>query len=338
MSLAQVRDVAARAGVSAGTVSNALNHPEKVSPATLERIQEAIDELGFVRNEAAARLRRGVNRAVGMIVLDVANPFFTEVAAGVEDRLAGERRPLMLGNSGQDADRERAHLEAFEEQRVAGLLVTPVKLDLARLRRLKDRGTAVVLVDRSSGGREFSSVSVDDRLGGTLAARHLLDIGRRRLVFIGGPAHLTQVAIRLKAARHACESFGSGRVDLYETATMNAEAGRDAVDALLQRPAPQRPDGIIAANDLIALGALQALTLAGFRVPDDIAIVGYDDIDFASSAAIPLTSVRQPARTMGATAAGILLEAIRSPDTKARKVVLKPELIERQSSRGAGNL
>lgn len=326
-----MRDVAALAGVSPGTVSNALNHPAKVSPATLARIQAAIDELGFVRNEAAARLRRGVNQTIGMLVLDIANPFFTEVARGVEDRIAGEGRPLVLGNSSQDAARESAYLDAFTEQRVSGLLVTPVDRDLDRLRRVRDRGTAVVLVDRMSRTKDFSSVAVDDRLGGRMGAEHLLEIGRRRLAFIGGPRTITQVATRLRAAESVVREFGAGSLTYLETKAMNAAAGRDAVEQLLALPASRRPDAIFAANDLIALGALQAITLAGLRVPDDLAIVGYDDIDFASSAAIPLTSVRQPAYELGTTAAELLLEAI--ADTSSRRhVTLKPELVVRRSS------
>jgi LacI family transcriptional regulator len=332
MSVAQVRDVAALAGVSAGTVSNALNHPDKVSPATLKRIQDAIEELGFVRNEAAARLRRGVNRTVGMLVLDVGNPFFTEVARGVEDRVTGENRPLVLGNSSQSAAREIVYLDAFEEQRLAGLLVTPVTEDLDRLRRIRDRGTAVVLVDRMSKTKDFSSVAVDDRLGGRLAAEHLLSLGRRRIAFIGGPRSISQVAIRLKAAQAAVKRFGAGEIVYLETDAMNAASGRQCVEAILDLPRSRRPDSIFAANDLIGLGALQALTLSGLRVPDDMAIVGYDDIEFAASAAIPLTSVRQPAHLIGETAASILLETIENPGTAMHQVTLRPELVQREST------
>lgn len=334
MSVAQVRDVAMLAGVSPGTVSNALNHPSKVSPATLARIQAAIEELGFVRNEAAARLRRGVNQTVGMLVLDVANPFFTEVARGVEDRMSGEGRPVVLANSSQDVVRESTYLDAFEEQRVAGLLVTPVDSDLERLRRVRDRGTAVVLVDRMSRTKDFSSVAVDDRLGGRLGTEHLLATGRRRIAFVGGPRTINQVATRLRAAEATVKAFGTGELTYLETRAMNAAAGRERVEDLLALPPAQRPDAIFAANDLVALGALQALTLAGVSVPDDVAIVGYDDIEFASSAAIPLTSVRQPAYQIGTTAAGLLLDAIADPAAR-KHVTLKPELVVRRSTENA---
>jgi LacI family transcriptional regulator len=329
-----VKDVAAAAGVSLGTVSNVLNRPEKVLPATREHVLAVIDDLGFVRNDAARQLRAGTNRAVGMIVLDVRNPFFTDVAQGVEERLGEHRRPLILGNSGQDARRESTYLDLFEEQRVSGLLITPVGQVLPRLRRLRDRGTAVVVVDRRTGTREFSSIAVDDKRGGRIAAQHLVDTGRRRIAFVGGPKGLNQVKHRLRGAQDVIDATPRTTLTFVETPTMDADAGRQAAEQLLALPKRSRPDAIFAANDLIALGVLQALTLAGVRVPDDVAIVGYDDIDFAASAAIPLTSVRQPREQLGAVAADTLLEVIADPRAKVRDVVLEPELVVRRSTAG----
>ena len=330
-----VKDVAAAAGVSLGTVSNVLNRPEKVSPTTLSHVLAVIDQLGFVRNDAARQLRAGTNRSVGMVVLDVRNPFFTDVAQGVEACLGRHRRPLILGNSGQDEARESTYLDLFEEQRVSGLLITPVGRVLPRLRRIRDRGTAVVIVDRRVGSREFSSVSVDDQRGGRLAAQHLVDGGRRRIAFVGGPRGLNQVKERLAAAEKVVAAAPGVSLRFHETATMDAGAGRHAAEHLLALGAAERPDAIFAANDLIALGVLQALTLAGIRVPHDVAIVGYDDIDFAASAAIPITSVRQPRVQLGTVAAELLLDTIAQPDTsRLRHVVLEPELVVRRSTTG----
>ncbi len=333
MAVAQVRDVAALAGVSPATVSNALNRPDRVSAPTLARIRAAIDELGYVRNDAARQLRAGTNRSVGMVLLDVGNPFFTDVVRGVEDTLAPEGRPLILGSSAQDPDRERTYLDLFEEQRVSGLLITPTGSVLPRLRRLRDRGTAVVLVDRRAGAREFSSVSVDDRKGGRLAAEHLLDVGRRRIAFVGGPLRIAQVKRRLEAAQSVVEEAGHGEVVFLETGAMDADAGRRGAEELLALPSRRRPDAIFAANDLVALGALQALTLAGAKVPDDVALIGFDDIDFAASAAIPLSSIRQPAARMGAEATRLLLSLIDSDEPgKVQHPVLEPELVVRSST------
>lgn len=328
-----VKDVAAAAGVSLGTVSNVLNRPEIVAEATLEHVLRVIDELGFIRNDAARQLRAG-NRAVGMLVLDVRNPFFTDVAQGVEIRLGEHGRPLILGNSGQQAARESTYLDLFEEQRVSGLLITPVGKVLPRLRRLRDRGTAVVFVDRRAGSREFSSVAVDDRRGGRLAGQHLVDSGRRRIVFVGGPKGLPQVKHRLQGAQQVIEEAPSADLRFVETSSMDADAGRRAADELIRLGRRGRPDAIFAANDLIALGVLQALTLAGVRVPADVAIIGYDDIDFAASAAIPLSSVRQPREEMGLAAADTLLEVISDPNAPVRSIVLEPELVVRRSTAG----
>lgn len=332
---AQVRDVARLAGVSPGTVSNALNHPEKVSDSTRERVLAAIAELGFVPNNAARQLRRGTNDSVGLIVLDVANPFFTSVAHGAERTLADARRPLVLAHSGHSVDREGAYLDLFTEQRLSGVLIAPTGNVLDRLRRLRDRGTAIVVVDRKTGAKEFSSVSVDDRLGGRLAAEHLVAVGRRRVAFIGGPEKLTQIRHRLGAVRAVYEEAGAGEVVHLDVPTLDVEAGRTGARALLDMPRRERPDAVVAANDLIALGVLQALTMAGVRVPDDVAIVGYDDIEFAAAAAIPLTSVRQPAVELGAVAARRLLEVIADPAAaQVEHIVLKPELVVRTSTAG----
>ncbi|QJU52603.1 LacI family DNA-binding transcriptional regulator [Herbiconiux sp. SALV-R1] len=337
MATANVRDVAALAKVSVGTVSNVLNRSKPVAPDTERRVLDAIDKLGFVRNDAARQLRMGRSRTVGFMVLDVANPFFTDVARGAEDTLAPLGRPLVLGNSGDALDRELAYLDLFEEQRVAGLLITPVGQVHGRLMRLRERGSPVVLVDRHDHGRSFSSVSVDDQRGGELAATHLLDLGRTRLAFLGGPASILQVEQRARGAADAVRTqAGEATLRVLEQETMNAEGGRAGAERLLALPASERPDAIFAANDLMALGVLQALTFAGVRVPDDIALIGYDDIFYAATAAVPLSSVRQPAREMGRTAADLLLHEIDapSPPTEYRHITFTPELIIRDSTAG----
>lgn len=332
--MAQVRDVAARAGVSPATVSNALNHPERVSETTRMRVQDAIEELGYVRNDAARQLRQRRNRAVGMIVLDVANPFFAGVAQAAEESLSELQRPLLLGNSAQDSSREQTHLRLFEEQRVSGILISPVGTVLNRLRRIKERGTAVVIVDRKSGADEFSSVSVDDMLGGRLAAEHLIEQGRRRIVVIGGPENIRQVAHRLAGAELAAEEHDGVSVEFHDTGAMDIDSGRAATRELLTRQPGERPDAIFATNDLVALGALQELAKAGVAVPGDIALIGYDDIAFAASATVPISSVRQPAAEMGRRAADLLASAIDDPQTPVEHPVFTPSLVARESTLG----
>ncbi|GAB3140291.1 LacI family DNA-binding transcriptional regulator [Marisediminicola antarctica] len=334
-----IRDVAAHAGVSVGTVSNVLNRPAKVSGPASERVLAAIKELGFVRNDAARQLRAGRSKTIGLIVLDVRNPFFTDLARGAEDQAATAGLSVILGNSDEDPDRESTYLDLFEEQRVLGVLVSPFGNVTERLERLRERGTPAVLVDRSADGSGFSSVSVDDVAGGRLAVEHLLAQGRRRIAFIGGPFEIRQVEDRHSGAERAVERHPGVSLEVVEVRALSVIAGRAAGEAIAARRPEDRPDAIFAANDLIAMGVLQALLMrggAGITVPDDIAIVGYDDIDFASAAVVPLSSIRQPSALIGQTAVEILLEEAENPSSPRRQVVFQPELIVRESTMGSG--
>ncbi|WP_198415176.1 LacI family DNA-binding transcriptional regulator [Cryobacterium tagatosivorans] len=334
MSSISVREVAAEAGVSVGTVSNVLNRPGKVSPDTVARVQAAIAHLGFVRNDAARQLRAGRSRSIGLVVLDVANPFFTDVARGAEDRAAEEGLAILLGNSDETIDRENAYLDLFEEQRVHGVLISPLG-DLGdRLTRLRERGTPTVLVDRQAEDRRFSSVAVDDVAGGYLAADHLASIGRVRLAFVGGPAGIRQVTDRLEGARKAVAEHPGVSLEVIETESLTVLAGREAGERILARPESERPDAVFAANDLLAMGVLQALNMFGdVRVPGDIALIGYDDIAFAAAAVVPLSSIRQPSALIGYTAVDLLLrEAAAGEGFEHEQIVFQPELVVRAST------
>ncbi|UOQ90497.1 LacI family transcriptional regulator [Agromyces endophyticus] len=331
-----VREVAAAASVSVGTVSNVLNRPDKVAPATVERVLAAIEELGFVRNDAARQLRAGRSRSIGFVVLDVRNPFFTEVARGAETRAADAGLTVLLGTSDESIERERVYVDLFEEQRVHGVLISPLADDLPRLQRLRDRGTPVVLVDRQVHDRSFSSVSVDDVAGGRLAAEHLLGLGRRRIAFVGGPAGLRQIDDRIEGARRAVAEVPDAALEVVPTENLTVLQGRAAGEAIRARPEAERPDAVFAANDLLAMGVLQALVMRGdARVPDDIALIGYDDIDFAAAAVVPLSSIRQPAALIGHTAVDLLLrEADADEEFAPEQVVFQPELVVRASTAG----
>ena len=326
-----VRDVAERAGVSVGTVSNVLNTPGKVAPGTTQRVLAAIDELGFVRNDAARQLRAGSSRSIGLLVLDIGNPFFTDVARGAEERATEAGLSVLLANTDEDEHREAAYLDLFEEQRVRGILITPVDEVLPRLERLRSHGIPSVLVDRLATGSGFSSVSVDDVAGGRMAAQHLLDTGRRRLLFVGGPRDLRQVRDRLAGARQAVADVRGASLEVMDVASLTMLDGVSAGRRILELP--ERPDGVLAVNDLVALGVLQGVSiLGGVRVPQDVAIVGYDDIDFAAAAAVPITSIRQPRNRIGAEALDLLLAEIDGNDVH-RRIVFQPELVVRESTR-----
>ncbi|GAA2976880.1 LacI family transcriptional regulator [Microbacterium terrae] len=329
-----VKDVAAAASVSVGTVSNVLNRPDKVAPATVEKVHAAIAELGFVRNDAARQLRAGRSRSIGLVVLDVGNPFFAAIARGAEERAAEDGMTVLLGNSDERPDREGAYLDLFREQRVNGVLVSPTTDDLVALERLRDGGVPVILVDREVHDGSFPSIAVDDVEGGHLAASHLLAAGRRRLAFVAGPLSIRQVRDRLDGARRAVAEHPDAVLEVIEMSALTVLQGRAAGEGIVARPAAERPDAVFAANDLLAVGALQAFSLmADVRVPDDIALIGYDDIDFASATVVPLSSIRQPAHLIGYTAVDLLLRELAEPGGEHdRAVRFQPELVVREST------
>ncbi|MCK6080210.1 LacI family transcriptional regulator [Microbacterium sp. EYE_5] len=332
----RIRDVAERAGVSVGTVSNVLNRPEEVSPESVERVTRAIEELGYVRNDAARKLRAGDSRTVGFVVLDGQNPFYNDVVRGAEDEATRHGIAILYGNTDEDVSRERLYLDLFQEQQVRGLLIAPYGDVTGRLQRLRASGIAAVLVDRFSGDGRFSSVSVDSVAGGRLAVEHLIETGRRRIAFVGGPFDIRQVNDRLAGARAAADNAGA-HVDLEVVATgaMTVDEGAAAGARILSRPRREWPDALFAASDLVALGLLQSMTVDGrASVPGDIAIIGFDDIPFAAAAAVPLSSIRQPSRMIGRTAMRVLLEEAEDPDSIARQTVFPPELIVRASTAG----
>ncbi|MEJ8285229.1 MULTISPECIES: LacI family DNA-binding transcriptional regulator [Curtobacterium] len=328
-----VREVAALAGVSLGTVSNVLNRPDKVAPTTVDRVQSAIATLGFVRNDSARQLRAGRSSTVGLIVLDGGNPFFTDVARGAEDAAMDKGLAVLIGNSDESTDRERTYVDLFEERRVAGLLISPAGDDLSRLARLRDQGTAVVLVDRRADDEHFASVSVDDVAGGRIAVEHLAATGRTRIAFVGGPSSIRQVADRHAGALSAARAAGIG-LEVLPTASLSVLEGRRVGEALQARPRAERPDAVFAANDLLAVGLEQAFIMRGtIAVPEEIAIVGYDDIAFAEAAVVPLTSVRQPAQDLGRQAIELLTKQVElGQDIDLEHVEFTPELVVRQSS------
>jgi LacI family transcriptional regulator len=328
-----MKDVAAVAGVSIGTVSNVLNRPHLVSESTRLRVQAAIVELGFVRNETARQLRAGSSRTIAYVVLDAANPFFNDVSRGVEEIARGEGMVVYLCNSNQDGVREREYLERLREQRVQGVLITPIDSNAERIAEMSG-GMPVVLVDCHAWDDSQCSVAVDDVLGGELALDHLLETGHERIAFVGGPMSVQQVRDRHQGARNALErSGGKAELVVLDTEALIVAEGRRAGERLVAMSGDERPTAAFCANDLLALGLLQAMWGFGLSVPGDLAVVGYDDIEFAEAAAVPLTSVRQPRELLGRTAARLLLEEASDEIVHTHQQVrFSPELVVRAST------
>ncbi len=329
-----IKDVARQAGVSVGTVSNVINRPDLVAEGTRDRVQAVIERLGYVRSESARQLRAGRSRIISLLVLDMANPFFVDVASGAERAAREAGLGVMVCNSAQSSDEEADYLSLFAEHRVRGVLVTPADADGVNLRDFRRHDIPFVHVDREVPAAEGCSVSVDDVEGGALAGRHLLSRGHRGMVYVSGSMRLPQCQDRLTGALAALAEHGlpPGALRHIETGRLDVAAGREAGARLLAMS--PRPTAVFCANDLLALGVLQALFAAGVSVPGEVALVGYDDIEFAAAAAVPLTSVRQPAFRMGRTAADLLIEETGedAADHRHRRIVLQPELVVRDST------
>lgn len=331
-----MKDVAALARVSVGTVSNVLNSPELVADATRERVELAIEKLGWVRNESARQLRVGHSRSIGMVVMDIANPFFADVVRGAEEFLYDQGYSVHIGNSDRRPDREATLLEQFQQQRERGVLFAPIGASGERAVPLRQRGIPVVLVDRAVGVADFCSVGVDDVEGGRLAAAHLLQQGHRRLAFVGGPGSLAQVRDRRRGADLALAGEPSATMLILSTSMLDVESGSRAASEVVTMADDERPTAIFAANDLIAIGLLQGFVLAGVAVPEEVAIIGYDDIAFAAAAAVPLSSISQPRARLGKEAAELLFEEIQASESdephEHRTIRMTPELVVRRSS------
>ncbi|TCC50335.1 LacI family transcriptional regulator [Kribbella pittospori] len=333
---ASVKDVAALAGVSLGTVSNVVNSPEIVSADLRARVQDAIDKLGWIPNESARSLRVGHSRSIALVIMDISNPFFTDLVVGAEDALEDNGYTVQVGNSRNDERQERKHLGAFARQSLSGVLLSPIRGPSDAVTDLRLRGVPVVLLDRTGSQSEFCSVSVNDVEGGRMALAHLLEQGHRSIAVVGGPGELQQVSDRRQGAELAVSVYESASLLVMSTDQLDVSSGVRAAETIAVLPDGERPTAVFAVNDLLAIGLLQGFVTAGLRVPDDVAIVGYDDIEFAAAAAVPLSSVRQPRKALGRRAVELLFEEIRagSLDETHEHVQLKfkPELVVRRSS------
>jgi LacI family transcriptional regulator len=330
---ASVKDVAALAGVSSSTVSNFLNHPHVLRPASRERVRAAIEELGYVPNESARQLRAGSSKALALILLDAWLPYFHELSRGVEDVTREAGWSLFFSNSNRDEMQERRNLDMFEAHRVQGIIIYPLGDVVPRLEQLADRGIRSVVVGPIPSSMKVASVLFDDTGGGRLAGEHLLSLGRRRLLFLGNPS-VSQSNDRLAGLRRAVSGTDAW-IDVVDVSHLATEDGIEAGERIVATPADERPDAVFAANDMVALGVLTVLLRHGIRVPDDIAIVGFDDVDQAHQSVVPLTSVRQPGYDIGRAAGAALLQQLSDPTAAPPAMTpFAAELIVRESTVG----
>jgi LacI family transcriptional regulator len=324
-----IAEVAAAAGVSPATVSRVLNGSGRVSEERAERVRRAATDLGYRAFGPAQALRRQRTKVWAVIVADIENPFFTAMVRGLEDAALAEDHRLVLCNSDEDIDKQAAYIDVAIAERVAGVAIALASADDTALDPLLAAGVPVVAVDRRPTRDGIDSVVVDDELGARQATTHLLENGSDRVACITGPSRVSTAVSRLDGYREAVSASGR-KVDraLVQRADFREEGGYRATRALLDCPDPA--DGLFVANNLMALGALAAIDEAGLTIPDDVAVVSFDDAPWASLLRPKLSVVSQPTYELGRQAARLLATA--SADLPARHLVLSPTLVVRESS------
>jgi LacI family transcriptional regulator len=330
-----LQDVAARAGVSIGTVSNVLNHPEKVAGATRDRVATAIAELGFSRNSVASALASGRSRAFGAVVPSFRNSLFVDLASGAQRAAGRARFRLQLASADSDMVLQDEHVEFLTSARVSGLLLAPMQESRVEVEQVRRRGVPVVLLNYASTEHDVCTVLVDNEQVGYLAAKHLIGLGRRRILFAAGRYDYQPVQLRRRGVLRAVAEHPGVHLDELEVVDIEAGGGAVAARYVVDAPSDTRPDAVLAVTDMVGMGAISTLIAAGLRVPDDVAVLGCDHNSAAWGGAIPLTSVAMMGEEMGEEAVRLLLEELeRGGAHTHRTVVLQPHLVERESTIG----
>ncbi|MGV2619785.1 UNVERIFIED_CONTAM: LacI family DNA-binding transcriptional regulator [Halobacillus marinus] len=321
-----IKDVAKEAGVSVATVSRVLNDNGYVGADTREKVMEAISKLNYSPNEVARSLYKRESRLIGLLLPDITNPFFPQLARGVEDEAAREGFRLLLGNSDEKAKKEQEYIQTFLQNNVVGVISATNRADDGIYEPLS---IPLVLMDRTSGA--YPSVYADGREGGRLAAKALVERGAKKITLIKGPAHVKPAMERFQGA---LEVLGAAEVDfsVLSTDSYTFDAAKGWAEELF-RVHPDT-DGVIASNDIVGIAILHEALRLGKRIPADVQVVGYDDIPQSSLAYPPLSTIRQPAYDMGREAAKLLIRLIKKQSITETAVELPVAFIDRQTTRG----
>lgn len=329
-----LKAVARRAGVHPGTASRALNSSTRdlVSPATAERVLAAARELGYRPDAIARSLKTRLSNTVGVLIPDLANPFFPPMVRGMQDRLEQAGYTALVVNTENDPAREKADVEALRARQVDGYISATARLEDDAVDLILSEERPLVLINREMPGRGVSSVVSDDRLGMLLAVRHLAELGHRRIAFLGGPMAAATGQLRFDGFHQAAVEFGleePERLTRLGSGFLLSEGGRMTAELIRSG---HRFSAVVAANDLLALGCLDALVEHGLSCPNQVSVIGFNDMPFAERFAQPLTTIRVPQYEIGARAGALLVRRLRRPLAAAEQVRLEPVLVVRGST------
>jgi LacI family transcriptional regulator len=322
------------AKVHPGTVSRALNAETRglVNQETAERVMRAAQELGYRPNPIARGLKTNRSYTIGVLIPDITNPLFPPILRGIEDRLDDAGYTSLIVNTDNDAKRERSYLEALRARQVDGFISATARLDQAFLADLAAGGVPLVLVNRSLEDRSVPAVTVDDRQGIRLAVEHVAELGHSRIGHVAGPQNISTGRRRYLGFLEAMRAAGLealGEQVRFSTSFTEAEGARVSSELL---GVADDITAIVAANDRLAIGCYDTLEARGLRCPDDLSIVGFNDMPFVDRLRPPLTSVRVPQREIGTEAANLLLQRLSNGSQTPREILLEPTLVVRGST------
>lgn len=328
-----IKDIARMAGVSTATVSKVVNHKDKnISEATRQRILNIIDEYNYIPNRVASSMITKKTHSIGLVIPDIANPFFPEIARGVEDIANKRGYHVILCNTDNDLNKEVAYMAMLEEKMVDGIILTASSHHTDQSMDLSKIHVPVITVDRDIKGSKIKGkIIVDNKSGAEEAVRYMLDKGYRRILHLAGPITSEPSRERYEGYKKAHDGLGMARFEElfipgFYTSEWGYEGIRDAIKAGINF------DSVFCGNDLIALGAMKALKEEGHKIPEDIGIVGFDDIYMTTMIEPRLTTVHQPNYQMGYKAAQMLIDFIEENEVEKQVEILKTELIIREST------
>ncbi|WP_324670313.1 LacI family DNA-binding transcriptional regulator [Geochorda subterranea] len=329
-----IRDVAARARVSKATVSYVLNGRPGVSARTRQRVLEVMEELGYRPNTVARSLASRKTQTLGLVIPDISDMFYAHIIRGVESAANERDYILNLCTTRSDPRREREVVDSLMSGRVDGVILMTYSLDHAYLEKLRATGRPFVLLDDPDAGPSLHAVSVDNSEAGFKAAEYLISLGHRKIAFIHGSPRSRDTWYRFSGFRRALQASGVAlREEYVRVGDFTRDGGFKAASELMSLPDP--PTAILAANDQMAIGALEAITRSGRRVPEDVSLMGVDDIEAASMIRPPLTTIRQPTYEMGRQAVDLLVRLIGGEELEPRHILLPVTLVVRESCRSA---
>jgi LacI family transcriptional regulator len=329
-----LRDVALQAGVHPATASRALNPATRglVNEETAGRVIRVAEELGYRPNPIARSLKTARSGTIGLVIPDLTNPLFPPIVRGIEDVLGPGGYSAWIVNTDNDPERERSQIDSLRSRHVEGLIVATARLQHPLLDDLHEQGMPMVLINRRLSSNEVPSVTPDDATGAAMAVEHLVSLGHHRIAHIAGPQDTSTGLVRSRGYRDALREHGLEddselvRTCAYWTEAEGARALRELLDADVSFTA------VLAGNDLLALGCYDVLEERGLRCPDDLSVMGFNDMPFIDKLRPPLTSVRVPHYEVGAEAARMLIETVQDPTRHPRSVLLPLTMKVRQST------